>query len=297
MEQRQAKLIDLEDWEKFGGGGNGWSYNHKHDSSIIMKLNKKEISEEISYREFLTSKTLHEMGINCPKVLDFVTDGIRFGMTIERIQDKQSYVKMIADNPDLLEPLAKDFAVQSKKFHSIKCDITLFDSNTERFRRLFASCPRFTDSDKKMLDGCLDALEDVQCPIHGDFTPSNIIRSDGKDYWIDLGNFSYGDPDMDLDSLNFIAKYTPAKVVEYIFHITRKQFKQFLEIYGREYYGDRWGSKELKKKIDSITMIRVARTIAERPRASIIYLPLLHHQRFKFAIILKLADIFVRRFN
>lgn len=112
MEQRQAKLIDLNEWERSGGGGNGWSYINRNDSSIMLKLNKEEISEEISCREYQISAALYEMGISCPRVFDFVTDGTRYGMTVERIQGKKSYVRMIADNPGLLEPLAKDFAVQ-----------------------------------------------------------------------------------------------------------------------------------------------------------------------------------------
>ena len=297
MEKRQAGLIDLKDWERSGGGGNGWSYINRSDSSIMLKLNKEEITEEMSYREFSVSAALYEMGISCPRVIDFVTDGTRFGMTMERIHGKQSYVRMIADNPDLLEPLAKDFAVRSREFHSIRCDTTKFESKKERCRRLFASCRELPDSVKEMLYGYLDALDDVPFPVHGDCTPGNIIRADGKDYWIDLGDFTYGDPDMDFSTLAFIARYTPAKVVEYLFHLTRRQFKQFLEIYGREYYGNRWGSRELKQKLDSVIMIKAGLAIAGRPRSVMLYLPLLRGQRFKFAIIKSIADVLVRKFN
>ena len=75
MEQRQAKLIDLNEWERAGGGGNGWSYINRNDSSIMLKLNKEEISEEISYREYLISSALYEMGISCPRVYDFSQTG------------------------------------------------------------------------------------------------------------------------------------------------------------------------------------------------------------------------------
>ncbi len=297
MEQSQARLIDLKDWERSGGGGTGWSYINRNDSSIMLKLNKKEIPEEVSYHEYLISNTLYGMGISCPRVLDFVTDGTRFGMTMERIRGKKSYVRMIADNPELLEPLAKDFAARSREFHSIRCDTTKFESNKEKCRRLFASCPELPDSVKEMLYGCLDSLEDVPYPVHGDLSPGNIIRANGKDYWIDLGDFTYGDPDMDFASLAFLARYTPAKVVEYIFHLTRRQFKRFVEIYGREYYGDRWGSGELKQKLDAALSIRVALTIANRPRAAKLYLPLLRGRKLKFAIIMGFADILIRKFN
>lgn len=297
MEQKLARLIDLKDWERSGGGGNGWSYFNRNDSSIMLKLNKEEIPEEVTYREFSVSKTLYEMGISCPRVYDFVTDGTRFGMTVERIRGKQSYVRMIADNPDLLEPLAKDFAVRSREFHSIRCDTTKFESKTERCRRLIASCPELPDSVKEMLYGCLDSMEDVPFPVHGDFTPGNIIRADGKDYWIDLGDFTYGDPDLDLGSLAYIARYTPRKVVVYLFHLTRGQFKRFMEIYGHEYYGDRWGSRELNQKIESVIKIKAAMAIVNHPRSAKIYLPLLQGRRLKFSIIMGIADVLVRKYN
>ncbi len=297
MEKRQAKLIDLNEWERFGGGGNGWSYINKNDSSIILKLNKEEIPEEISYREYLISSALYEMGISCPRVFDFVTDGARFGMTVERIRGKKSYVRMIADNPELLEPLAKEFALRSREFHSIRCDTTKFESRKERCRRLFASCPELPDNVKEMLYVCLDSMEDVPYPVHGDFTPGNIIRADGNDYWIDLGDFTYGDPDMDMASLVFLAGYTPAKVVEYLFHLTKKQIGQFLEIYGREYYGDRWGSRELNQKIDSVIKIKAGLSISNNPRSALLYIPLLRGQKLKFAIMMRIADVLVRKFN
>ena len=297
MEHRQAKLIDLNEWERSGGGGNGWSYINRSDSSIMLKLNKEVISEEMSYREFSISKTLYEMGISCARVYDFVTDGTRFGMTVERIQGKKSYARMISDNPDLLESLAKDFAARSKEFHSIKCDITKFESKKERCRRLFASCPKIPDNVKNMLYGCLESMEDVPYPVHGDFTPGNIIRAGGKDYWIDLGDFTYGDPDMDFACLAFLSRYTPSKIVEYLFHLTRKQMLQFTEIYGREYYGDRWGSKELTQKLNTALTIKTALSITNSPRSSIIYLPLLRGQRVKFAIIMRLMDILIREYN
>ena len=73
MELGQARLIDLKDWERSGGGGTGWSYINRNDSSIMLKLNKKEIPEEVSYHEYLISNTLYGMGISCPRIFDFVS--------------------------------------------------------------------------------------------------------------------------------------------------------------------------------------------------------------------------------
>lgn len=289
--------INIEEWERFGGGGNGWSYYSKTDDSVVLKLNNVDIPFESTLQEFNTSRALFELGLSCPRVLDFVTDGARFGMTIECLKDKKSYVRMIADNPQMLEPLAMEFAMRSREFHSKECDTSIFESKTERCRRAFERCDVFSQGIKDMLSSCLDSLDKVSYPVHGDFTPGNIVRSQGRDYWIDLGEFAYGDPDMDLSYLIFLAEYTPAKIVNSLFHISRKQFSSFLEIYGRQYYGRRWHSPELEEKIHKLMLLKAAQTIAKRPRAAILYLPFLKGQKFRFAIKLKLADIFLRTFN
>ena len=51
-----AKTINLQEWEAFGGGGFGTSYYNKTDDSVILKLNKPSISEDTARKEFLRSK-------------------------------------------------------------------------------------------------------------------------------------------------------------------------------------------------------------------------------------------------
>ena len=70
-----------------------------------------------------------------------------------------------------------------------------------------------------------------------------------------------------------------------------------MEIYGREYYGDRWNTRELKQKLDTALTIKVALAITNRPRAAKLYLPLLRGQKLQFAIIMRFADILLRKFN
>lgn len=289
--------INIDDWEKAGGGASGWMYFSKTDDSVILKLNKEEIPMEVTLDEYITSRSLYETGIPCAKVHEFVTDGVRYGMTVERLKDKRSYVRMIADNPDMLEPVARDFARRAKEFHSTVCDTSKFESKKMRCRKAFEKCDAIPADVKEYLYSCLDSMDDLPNAVHGDFTPGNIVRSQGRDYWIDLGQFAYGDPDFDVTCLVFLARYTPKKVVEYLFHITRKQVGQFLEIYGQEYYGDRWHSKELEEKIGRLMPVKVALSITDSPPAAKMYLPLVRGHKFRFAIMLKIADVLIRKFN
>lgn len=294
----EAKLIDLNEWEQFGGGGNGWSYYHKTDKSIMLKLNKEEIPVEQTELEYSRSKTLNEIGINCPAVIDFVTDGSRFGLTMQRINGKKSFARLISEDPSRLEELAKDFARHSKQFHSLECDTSLFQSNHEILKRKICSCDAIPQDIKDMLAGYIDSFDNVSRCVHGDFNPGNIIRAeDGSDYWIDLGDFSYGDPDYDLATLLSLTSITPAKVVEYLFHISRQQCKDFLEIYGKEYYGERWHSPEMDEKIRKIMMVKAGATIAKNPRSALLFMPLLKGQKLKLKVVMWLADHLMAKYN
>lgn len=73
--------------------------------------------------------------------------------------------------------------------------------------------------------------------------------------------------------------------------------KQFLEIYGQEYYGSRWHSAELDEKIRKLMLIKTGQSIAKNPRSAKHYLSFLRGQRLRFAITLKIADLLVRKFN
>lgn len=292
------KTIDLNDWEQFGGGGNGWSYYHKTDKSIMLKLNKESISMETTLSEFNRSKALFEMGVKTPKPIEFVTDGTRYGMIMQRIYGKKSYAKMISEDPSRIDELAKRFAQKSKEFHAIECDTTLFPSIHDFLKNQILGADAIPQDIKDEVIGYIDSFDRTALCIHGDFNPGNIIRAeDGQEYWIDLGDFGYGDPDYDLAALLMLSKITPAKVVKYLFHISREQCAHFLDVYGREYYGNRWDSPELKEKIRRVLMVKSAATIAKTPQSAKLFMPLLKGQKLKMSIVMWLADHLMKKYN
>ena len=101
-----AKTVDLQEWKSFGGGGFGESFFNKTDDSVILKLNKTSVSAEKALQEFQRSKAVFDMGIPSAEPYEFVTDGERYGMIVQRIQGKESFGRIIADHPERLEELA-----------------------------------------------------------------------------------------------------------------------------------------------------------------------------------------------
>ena len=66
--------------------------------------------------------------------LEYVTDGQRYGMIVERIQGKESFGRIIADHPERLEELAGMTADYAKALHAMPCDTEVFDSVPLRTR-------------------------------------------------------------------------------------------------------------------------------------------------------------------
>ena len=287
------KRIDLNDWVLAGEGGNGQVYNHKSDASLILKLNRESMEKERAEREYIVSKAVYESGIPCPQVYDLVTDGKRVGVIGQRISKKKSFARMISEDRSRLEPLAKEFAARSRDFHSVRCDTTVFLSFKQKARSLYESCEAIPEKAKQILYSCLDALTDENAPIHGDFQPGNIIRSEGRDYWIDLGDFTYGDPDFDMASLLMLSKNTPSAIVKSLFHISRKEMAQFTEIYGAEYYGSRWHTKELDRKLDRVLLLKMGLSITNKPQSAFMFLPYIMGRKFWGDFIGRACDLFV----
>ena len=205
----EAKIVDLQEWVSFGGGGFGESYYNKTDDSVILKLNKPGISASKAEDEFLRSKAVFEMGIPSAEPYDFVTDGERYGMTVQRIQGKQSLGKIIADHPERLDEMAGVTAEYAKALHATPCKTDCFDSIAVRSREMILANQVIPDDIKERLAGYIDELEPATTCLHGDLNPCNIITAQGKVYWIDLGDFGYGDPLLDFNILSHMSAYGP----------------------------------------------------------------------------------------
>lgn len=289
----EKKLVDLNEWEQFGAGANGYAYINKANPGLVLKLNREEMPAERAELDFRSAQEVYNMGIPCPAVYEMATDGKRVGYIGQMIRNKKSFARIISEDPSQLEPLAHQFAEYSRQFHSTPCNTEYFSDFGEYCRKMIYSSDKIPQDVKKKLGGYIDEMDKATTCIHGDFQIGNIIRAEDKDYWIDLGDFSYGDPDWDMCNMLSIAYFTPAKLVKSLFHIEKKQFKRFVDVYGADYYGERWKTKELNEKLDKVLSVKMGESIAKRPSSASLFLPYISGKKWLSKIIAVIADFVV----
>ncbi len=286
----EAKIVDLQEWVSFGGGGFGESFYNKTDDSVILKLNKPSVSAHKAEDEFLRSKAVFQMGIPSAQPYEFVTDGQRYGMTVQRIQGKQSFGRIIADHPERLEELACVTADYAKALHAIPCNIDVFDDIALQTRKMILENTVIPGPVKERLAGYIDELEPATTCLHGDLNPCNIITAQGKVYWIDLGDFGYGNPLLDFNILSHMSGYGPNPMIKHLFHMDRKMLARFYQAMGKQYFGPVWDTPEHKEQMHRIAQIMAGKAICMWPQSYHVNLPYLQGKKLATAFNLFIGD-------
>lgn len=281
----EAEKIDLADWERSGEGRNGQSYFHKTDDTLVLKLNDISWDQEKTLAEFNMSESVRKLGVRCPEVYRFVTDGERYGYISQRIKEKRSFSRMIADDPSRIPELARIFAARARELHSTPCDTSAFQSALARRKAMIDHCDAFPDDVRARLESIYKEFDPTACTcLHGDFHTGNLIAGEGGEYWIDLGSFSYGDPLLDVSTLYMIAYYTPVKALESIFHISRRQFCMFVDEFLKCYYGDDLNG-QMMEKIKNAAIFKAGLSICSTPGSALIFIPLIRGQKVRFTLL------------
>lgn len=281
----EAEKINLSDWERSGEGRNGQSYYHKTDDKVVLKLNDISWNREKTFAEFNMSKSVRELGVRCPEVYSFITDGERYGYISQRIKGKRSFSRMIADDPSRIPELARTFAARARELHSTPCDTSVFHSALARRKEMIDRCDVLPDDVRARLESIYKDFDQTACTcLHGDFHTGNLISGEGGEYWIDLGSFAYGDPLLDVSTLYMIGHYTPVKALESIFHISRRQFCSFVDEFLICYYGEELDDR-MMEKIKNAALFKAGISICSTPGSALIFIPLIRGQKVRFILI------------
>ena len=241
--------ISLDDYVLSGGGANGESYDHKSDPSIMLKLYfPGKIQQPLD--EMMLSRKVYEMGIPTPEPGDYViTEDGRYGIRFRRILGKVSYARATGDHPENLEQYAAEFARMCLKLHSTHVDTKLFQNVKDRYYKLLEENPFFSSVEKDKLAKFIADVPDEDTAVHGDLQYGNAIFVGDKRYFIDLGDFCWGNHLFDVSMVYLCCCLSDDAFIRETFHMPKTVAIEFWNHFAPVYFGEGIPLKEIEELV------------------------------------------------
>ena len=230
--------ISLSDYVLSGGGANGESYDHKTDPSVMLKLYfPGKVRQPLD--EMILARKVFEMGIPTPEPGEYVvTEDGRYGIRFKRIPGKKSFSRATADDPERVGEFAGEFAGMCLELHATPVDVTRFENVKDRYYRLLAENPFFSAQEKDRIGRFIADTPDEDTAIHGDLQFSNAIFAGDRRYFIDLGDFCYGNHLFDVGMVYLCSNLSPAPFIEETFHMPKPLAIEFWRRFVPAYFGE-----------------------------------------------------------
>lgn len=246
----EALKISLNDYVLSGGGANGESYDHKTDPSVMLKLYfPGKIQQPLD--EMLLARKVYAAGIPTPEPGEYVvTEDGRYGIRFKRILGKKSYARAIGDNPDNVQQYAQDFAQMCIKLHQVHIDTAEFENVKERYYRLLEENPFFTKAEKDKIAKFISDVPDEDTAVHGDLQFGNAIFVGNERYFIDLGDFCYGNHLFDVAMVYLCSCISDEAFIQEAFHMPKSVSRRFWDYFVPAYFGPGVSVKEASELLD-----------------------------------------------
>ena len=232
------ETIDINDYIQSGEGGTALSYRHK-TRNTLAKLYKPGFEAERAISEFLTARTVYEMGIPTPEPIRLVTDGERYGAEYAFIPGKRSFTRIISEEPGRLEEISLEFARLTRELHSFKADTSRLRSYKQTLQNFYRERDLVPADYKDRALKFLEPLPDTPTCLHGDLQIGNIITDETRTLWIDVGEFSYGLPEWDLGVMWTVCHNMRAELAQFLFHVQPETLTRHWDIFLPAYLGTR----------------------------------------------------------
>ena len=241
--------ISLDDYILFGGGANGESYDLKSDPSVMLKLYfPGKIQQPLD--EMLLARKVYALGIPTPEPGEYVvTEDGRYGIRFRRIPGKKSYARATADDPANVERYATEFAQMCLQLHRTTVPADGFENVKHRYLRLLEENPFFTPSEKSSLERFIADVPDAQTAIHGDLQFGNAIFVGDQRYFIDLGDFCYGNPLFDVAMVYLCCCLSDEAFIQEAFHMPKSLSTEFWHRFAPAYFGADRSLEDIEEQI------------------------------------------------
>lgn len=232
---RKPRPLDMSQYEEFGASFLSKSYNHA-DGDAMMKLYGPNVPVEIVAQEKAVARAVLRFGLPTPLVGTVFADGDRTALDFERIAGKRSFSRIIAEEPERLEEISRRFARMCRQLHETPCDTALFSDRALAHRQAVLRCNELSEAEKNAVLRFADGIPAATTCLHGDLQMSNVITTpDGEDLWIDLGDFGYGYPLLDVAMWYFLTKLNTEERARHLFHLGLVELARAWDYFAEEY--------------------------------------------------------------
>lgn len=232
---RKPKHLDISKYSEFGGGFMSKAFNCD-DGDSMMKLYGSRVPKRMVEQEKLIARSVMVFGIPTPLVGSLYEDGENNGLDFERIEGKRSFSRIISEEPERMEELTVKFAKMCKKLHATQCNVDIFPDRTISYKRAVDNCKELSDEEKAKVQKFLASVPPATTCLHGDMQLSNVITNGKDDLWIDLADFSYGNPMLDLGMWYFLSMLNSEEISQHVFHLGVADMSKIWKIFAREYF-------------------------------------------------------------
>lgn len=241
--------ISLDDYVLFGGGANGESYDSKTDPNVMLKLYfPGKIQQPLD--EMMLARKVYDLGIPTPEPGEYVvTEDGRYGIRFHRIPGKVSYARATGNHPENVAQYATEFAQMCVKLHQIHVDTTQFQDVKDRYYQLLEANPFFSGTEKDKLARFIADVPEEDTAIHGDLQFGNAIFVGEERYFIDLGDFCYGNHLFDVGMVYLCCCVSEEAFIQEAFHMPKSVSTRFWEHFVPAYFGAGVSVKEATELI------------------------------------------------
>lgn len=233
---RKPKPLRVGEYDEFGAGFLSKAYNSE-DGDSVMKVYGPRVPRWLVAHEKTIARAVMMFGIPTPLVGSLYEDAENTALDFERIEGKRSFSRIISEEPERMREITEKFARMCRQLHSTECDTKVFPDRKIFYRRAVGSCTAITEEERQKALAFIDNIPAATTCLHGDMQLSNTITDGTVDMWIDLSDFSYGSPLMDMGMWYFLSKLNPEHLCQSIFHLSKPQMAQIWDIFVEEYYG------------------------------------------------------------
>lgn len=244
--QWYATPIDLSGYKQSGEGFNAVTYDSP-DGHSLVKMYDEGVPYTVPQSELDNSSKILTLGISVPRPGRLVTDGKRIGAEFERISPKKSFSRVIADDPGKLEETTVTFARMAKSLHSKHCNKHDFPSIAAVTAEEVKNANYLDEALKGRILDFIASVPEMDSCVHGDLHIGNVITNSEGCWWIDLGDFGWGNPLFDLGMFHFVTKCGEEEIIQRVFHMGKAMIDRVWEVFMKEYYG-----VDKKEELDEI---------------------------------------------